>query len=445
MGRRPIPVRALAPHRASAFGGTLLSTLIPALAAVTSSVTLARTLGPFARGEMAAILLWPLVLGILGDPGVSFALSFLVSRDRESATGLWTIGLLVAFVWGGVLAVAGGAILTAALPMSGSALPALRLALASVPLTLVLSFGCHLLLGCGRLGASNLVRGSGLVLYAAGVVALAASGRGSLLTYAAAWVAAQGAASLLAAVLVLREVGGGLRWRPDLWSPVFSYGARVYASAIAAQASLRLDQLMMSVLGLTAQLGVYVVAVSVASATGPFFSALAIVALHRATASSSGLDAARDIRGVLRACLFLGVPMIAAASLLAWPLVPAVFGRPYAHAVLPAQILLVATFFQGANAILGNTLRGLGLPGRPAAAEGLGSLLTVCLLVWLLPRFGALGAAAASLVAYGLVAFVQFRFVQKATGLTAREILRRDASLRELLRSIFAGLRRGEG
>ena len=399
----------------AALAETLASTVVPALAGIASSVTLARTLGPFARGEMATILLWPVALGILGDLGISFALSFLVSRDRASAGGLWTMGLLVGGVSGGILAAAGGVILGAVLSLSPPAVSALRLAMAGVPLTIVTGFACHLLLGGGRLRASNFVRGGGLVLYAAGVLSLAAAGRGSLGTYAAAWVLAQAIAAVVAAVLVRRELGAVWEWRPDLISPVFSYGARVYASSLAGQTSLRFDQVLMSLFGMSTQLGLYAVAVAVASATAPFFSALAVLSLERATASASAPEAVEEIRRILRVLMLVGAPAVAVSLIAVRPLLPAVFGEAFRLSTLPAQVLLVAALFQGANAILGNGLRGLGRPGRPAIAEGVGAVVTIALLLVLLPRYGALGAAVGSLAAYAIVAGLQIRMLGGAT------------------------------
>lgn len=411
----------------SAFAGTLTATAVPAIAGIASSVTLARTLDPFGRGEMAAVFLWTLALGILGDLGVGFALTYFVSRDPDSVSGLWTLGLLVAVIFGGFLAAAGGVLLAPLLSLSPEALLALRLTLVGVPLTMMTGYGCSLLLGGGRLGASNIVRGEGLVLYSASVLGLALAGRGRILSYAAAWLLAQAAVSITAAILVHRKLGAGWRWQPRLVRPVFSYGIRVHAGALAGQILLRLDQLIMSALGLTAQLGFYVVAVAVASASGPFFNALAILALQRVTASASAFDAGLEASRIIRIGLWLGVPLIAAAVVVAGPLIPVVFGGPYAMAALPARLLLLASFFQGVNAILGNGLRGLGLPGRTAVSEGAGSLVTVALLFLLLPRYGATGAALASLLASGLVSFVQFRFLSQKTRLSIRACLGKGA------------------
>jgi O-antigen/teichoic acid export membrane protein len=400
-----------------AIGGTLLSTVIPVIAGAVGSIALARTLEPFNRGEMAAVLVWPVVLGVLGDLGVSYALAYRVARDRDSATGLWTIGVLLALLWGSGLALAGGFVLNATLSLSRQAALALRLALAGVPLTLLTGFASFLLLGGGALGASNLVRGSSVVLNAAGILALAVLGKGTILSFVAVWLASQLVAAGVATVAVRRRLGAGWRWRPGLVRPVFSYALQAYASGLAFQLSIRIDQLLLSLTAASAELGLYVVGIAVASATMPFFSALATVTLQRVTSHAPPAEGGREVRRILRICASFGVPAIVVGILGANWLVPAVFGQVYAGAAWPCRVLLAAVFFQGLNAILGNALRGLGAPGRETLAELMGLLLTVALLSVLLPGYGAMGAALSVLVARLAVAFVELRFVSRASGI----------------------------
>ena len=103
-------------------------------------------------------------------------------------------------------------------------------------------------------------------------------------------------------------------------------------------------------------------------------------------------------------------------------LVPAVFGAAYRGAILPAVVLLAASLFQGANAVIGNGFRAIGLPGHSALAEVAGFALTLGLLALLLPRFGAAGAAVGSLVAYASVTGIQTVFLCHASGLSARDV-----------------------
>jgi len=215
-------------------------------------------------------------------------------------------------------------------------------------------------------------------------------------------------------VFCIRSVGVRWAWEPALWREIRAYGARVYVGGLAAQATLRLDQMLMSAMGLVAPLGIYAVAVAVASGVGPVFAALAVVVLHRATRAAKDETPAREIGRVLELALLVGLPVVFAGIALAPSVVPFVFGEPYRPSVLPAQVLLVAAFFQGMNAILGNALRAIGRPGRSSIAEGVGCAVTVALLLVLLPRYGALGAATASLAAYALVTLIQFRSVAAA-------------------------------
>lgn len=410
------------------FGGTLISTALPAIAGVVSGIALARTLGPVGRGEFASVLIWPLMLGLLGDLGVGFALTYLVSREPARRDALWSAGLVVALGWGSVLAAVAIFLLAPRLALSPSGRAGLRIALAAVPFALFSHVQASLLLGLGRLRASNVLRAAPIVLYALGVTSLALLGRGSVFSYAIAWAAATAAVGVSGLVFCIYSVG--VRWarEPALWRDVWAYGARVYVGGLASQATLRLDQMLMSVMGLVAPLGIYAVAVAVASGVAPVFTALAVVVFHRATRSGEDSAPAREIRHVLRLSLLAGLPLVLAGIVLAPVVVPFVFGASFRPSVLPTQILLAAAFFQGANAILGNSLRAVGCPGRSSVAESVGAVATIALLVFLLPRFGALGAAVSSLVAYAAVTLMQFRFLTAASGVRLREVLARHAS-----------------
>jgi O-antigen/teichoic acid export membrane protein len=401
--------------------GTLLTTALAAAAAAASSVVLARTLAPPERGELATILLWPLAIGILGELGVSWAVSYYAARDGSLLGGLWTLSWVVSFGWGTLLAVVSHALLLRSLALSGPARDAFAFTLATVPIALATGLQSFLLLGIGALSAYNAVRTSPILLYTAGVLGIALFGRPAVPAYAAAWVVSQVLAFALATAWLVKARRPRWEWKPGLLRPVAVYGAKTYVSSLSAQMTLRLDQLVMTALGVSAVLGVYVVAVAVASATSPLFTALAIVVTHRLQGRAPQ-DAGRGVVEYLQLAFLLGAPLsLALAAVTPW-LVPAVFGAAYRGAVLPSALLLAAGLFQGANAVLGNGLRAIGLPGRPARAEAAGFALTLGLLALLLPRYGATGAAIASLVAYAAVAGIQTRFLCRAAGLAARDV-----------------------
>ncbi len=413
------------PVRGGGLRATLLTTGLTAMAGAGSSIILARTLSPADRGELATVLLWPFVIGVLGDFGLSFAFSYSVARDKALLSGLWTLGWVVSLGWGSLLAVVSGLVLDRTLVLSSAARSVMFLTLATVPLALATAYQSFLLLGLGALRAYNIVRACSVALYVAGVAGLALLGRGAVPEYAIAWALAQALTFGIVTVWLAALHRPRWEWRPSLLRPVAVYGAKTYASSLTAQMTLRLDQVLMTALGVSAVLGVYVVAVSVASLTAPLFTALAIVVMHRAQGTEPR-EGGRQVLEYVQLAFVLGVPsclLLCAAT--PW-VVPAVFGNAYRGAVLPAAILLLASLFQGANAVLGNGLRAVGLPGRPALAEASGFILTLGLLAVLLPRFGAVGAAVGSLVSYASVTAIQMAFLHRSSGFSVREALAVD-------------------
>lgn len=405
----------------SSLPATLLSTGLTAAAGALSSIVLARTLGPIERGELATVLLWPLAIGILGELGLGLAFAYFVARDGSLLNGLWTLGWVVSLGWGSILALASRVLLDRFLVLSDPARDVFFITLSTVPISLATAFQSYLLLGIGELAAFNVVRASAVALWVAGVCAIAFRGRASVPAYAIAWFVSQVLTFAIVTAWLVLPRRPRWEWRTSLLRPVAVYGAKTYASSLTGQMTLRLDQMLMTALGASAVLGVYVVAVAVASITSPLFTALAIVVMHRRPGGAPR-EAGRHVLECLQLAFLFGVPLSLLLAVAAPWLVPLVFGAAYRDAVLPAAILLAAGVFQGSNAVLGNGLRALGLPGRPARAEAAGFALTLGLLALLLPRFGAAGAACASLVAYAAVMAIQTGFLCRSSGLSAREV-----------------------
>jgi O-antigen/teichoic acid export membrane protein len=127
--------------------------------------------------------------------------------------------------------------------------------------------------------------------------------------------------------------------------------------------------------------------------------------------------------GFVQFGLLAGGLAVTVAAALAPLLIKVFFGARFLPSVRAAQILLFAAVFQGLNSVLGNALRNLGHPGKPAAGEVLGMAATVGLLAVLLPRYGILGAAAASLIAYTLVFLALLRFLAGIAGVPLTELV----------------------
>jgi O-antigen/teichoic acid export membrane protein len=402
---------------------TLLLTAGTAAAGLCSGVLLGRTLVPLVRGEFATVLLWPGALVLFGDLGLGFAFSYYGGQHPDKLNGLWTMACVVSAAWGGLLALGGALVFPHLVHLSAVGYACLLWNLITVPIVLLTGYATFFLLGSNRIFEFNLVRLVSAWLYALGILAVASAHRASVASYTLVYIMSQALACALAVALVIRQLRPKFHLEPGLAKPVFVYGGKTYLSSLAAQANLRMDQLLMSSWLVLDQLGWYVVAVSFASMISPLFNALAVVTLPRVTRAADLKAGGRQIARHVQLAMALGLPTMGVVIIAAPQLLPLFFGDRYLPSVPLARILVVGAVFQGANVILGNGLRGLGLPGKTALSEGAGLVVTIVLLVSLLPAYGALGAACASLSACSLVAVIQLSFIRRAVGMKWSEFL----------------------
>lgn len=365
-----------------------------------NGVILARMLGPEIRGEVAMIILWSAIGSMFGDMGLSQALAFEAGKRPDLLNRLWGTALLAGSVVGAVIAAAAVVLLPHVLHLRNIAWPDLTLVMAAVPLTIVTTHQASLLLGQGRIKENAIVRFMGAGSYTVGLGSLAAIGSQSARSYLIAFAVSQSISAAGSWLILASRVEHPPKLDRGLIPSLLSFGMRSQLGTVSAQATLRMDQLLMSLILPARDLGLYVVAVSVSSATGPLFGALATATLPRVISAPDEGTAAWISAQHVKLGMLLAVPTVSLGVVFAPWLVPAIFGRQFAGAIVSSQVLLVASMPQGLNAILGATLRGIGRPGLSAAAEASGLAATVILLVLLLPRLGIDGAALTSLMAY---------------------------------------------
>jgi O-antigen/teichoic acid export membrane protein len=226
--------------------------------------------------------------------------------------------------------------------------------------------------------------------------------------------------SVLAALVVLTlsvaraRVSGSFRPNPQEWRPLLAYGLPTVLTHVPQLLNLRLDQMLMAALLPVQTLGFYVVAVTWSSAVGHLPNALATVLLPR-TASQANSARRRAVfaQGSRLAVLGLATP---------WAL-PLLFGAQFLASVPAALVLVGAAAIAAVNGVLEEGLRGLGHPGTAFVAEVAGLAATIGGLTLLLPRFGIMGAALASVAGYGTVGILLAAFSLRLTGVSALTLL----------------------
>jgi O-antigen/teichoic acid export membrane protein len=259
----------------------------------------------------------------------------------------------------------------------------------------------------------NLVRCIPGLVYALGLAALVCLKRGNLGQVVEAQIAGIVVAAGAAYAVLMKKERLHLAWNAQAALSLSKYGFKTQFESVNTYINQRVDQLLLSLFVAPRELGLYVVAVTLSSAIGFFPQAMGIVTL----AGGSNLppsEARQAISLSFRLSLVWLLLLCAGLFVVAPQVIVLFFGPKFVGSVLACRILLPGTAFLGLRQVLYEGARALGKPAVPSYAEGFGTLVTISALYLLLPRYGFVGAAIASTLAYGtsfafILMFCEFR------------------------------------
>ncbi len=396
----------------------LAGSLVPPLAALASGPILAQALGVSGRGAVAAAAA-PLGLAIaLTTFGIPEAVTYTVAHHPRlvRAAARNGFGLIVL---AGLLAT--GALLAARPLLSGGDLSIQRLmsvsALAVLP---------TVLLGVLRGIASGMQRwrqvsrekvlASGLRL----LVLIPLWLTGHLTPFTATVVlAVMPVMGALAYITLPRHLPPREQDEQGLASSrsIMRYGSRLWIGTIATVLIARADQTLMTPLSGAKQLGLYVVAVNL--------SELPLV-IHRSVRDVTFVtDAHQSHDARLTAAaristLVSGAAALALGTSMLWWL-PLLFGKEFSASLPVAAILLLAVVISTPGSIAGAGLSARGKPGLRSVVLVIVCVLNISLLVLLLPRWGAMGAAWATLISLSTMTVLKQLFLRRHFGVPLRD------------------------
>lgn len=370
---------------------------------VVTGILLARTLGPHDRGALAAVILWPSLLATVGSLGLPEAVTYHAARATASRGTLLGTSVVIAAVESTVMIIVGVLLIPLVLGHAGAGTVRLALIfLAYVPLNLLALALMGILNGLQRFAAFHALRAMVVLLAAAAVGALAAAGALRPTTAAAAYLGANAATLLAAAMLLARAGELAFDVSGSAAKDLLSFGLKSQTSSVSSILNERLDQLVISTVLAPAKLGLYVVAVTLTSLISLVGSSVAMVALPVLARLRSVPEQIAYARRLIILTLSLSTLVAVPMTVFAPQLLELFFGRSFRAAEGPARILLVAAVLLSAGRALGAILKAIGRPLQAGLADGIALAVTVVTLTVLLPLLGLVGAAISSLLAYGV-------------------------------------------
>jgi O-antigen/teichoic acid export membrane protein len=376
----------------------LLRIVILALQAGTGILT-ARVLGPAGRGELAAMILWPLLVASITTLGVPSSLIYYLRQRPQERRELIGSGFIMAVVLGSFAAVVAALILPWWLRQySPFVIHTAQWFLITVPICSVTLAGRAVLEASDQFSASNLIQT--LTPFATLMALLAFLGAHRLTPFTAAlsYIAASIPTFWYMMARVRRSGMAGLRWCSSIVRLVLSYGLRSYGVDLLGTLALYVDQALVVSLLSASAMGSYVVVLSLSRMLNVFQNSVVMVLFPKAAGRSRDEVIALTgqsvrISGVVTAVCGLTI-------CLAGPTVLRIlYGSEYVAAAGALRILVAEAVLSGATFVLAQSFMALGRPGVMTMLQGLGLSLSIPMMLWLIPRLGIYGAAISLLVA----------------------------------------------
>lgn len=404
------------------YGSTFLGQGLILGMGVLTGILAARMLGPTGRGELAAILVWPMAIVTIVCLGLNQAIAYALAQRRYSIDEVFAGTLVIGAVQAVVSTLA---------------------ALVIIPLTLAryspevrhlgIVFGCFLpaliwggypgnvFQGRQDLRRFNFLRLVPAAVYLAGLVLLYSFRINSLKGVVGVQICGFVVALVLGAAMVRRYYRPGIRWNRSVVPFLLSYGWKTQLTNLTNTFNQRVDQLILSLFVAPQQLGLYAVAVTLSNTVAVFPQAAGIVTFSRGSAQA-GSAVHETIGRSFRSSLLWLLVCCAALFVVAPLLVHLVFGERFAGSAIACRILLPGALMLGLNQVLYGGASALGHPGLPSIAEGVSMGVTSVGLYLLVPRYGYLGAAGVSTVAYTTSFVIMLVLCKFKLGISVRRL-----------------------
>jgi O-antigen/teichoic acid export membrane protein len=289
--------------------------------------------------------------------------------------------------------------------------PLLALGIFFVAFATLATFVRHILQGFEDIESSAILYASDSVtrlIFAVGLVALGYGAIGGLIGY----ILAHAVVSIIGLAYIYTQyyreisptdVEDGIRRR------ITEYAFPLTASSTANVLDKRVDTILVGFFIGATGVGYYTIGKQVLRFIEAPISALGFTlspSFEAQKAKGNTKAAAKLYEESLIYSLLLYLPAAAGLALIAGPMVELVFGAEYLGAVIVLQVLSIYAVLDSMVKLTGNGLDFLGRARDRAIVKGITSVLNVGLNIILIPWFGVVGAAIATVVTYSIYTFV---------------------------------------
>ncbi len=189
------------------------------------------------------------------------------------------------------------------------------------------------------------------------------------------------------------------------------------------QLNYRLDILMLKKLSTLEQVGFYSLAMQIAEQLWHIPYAIESIVLSRSANSQDDQLMHRTVASIFRVSLLIALGAGVLIFFIAPLLVPLIFGVEYMSSVAMIQVVLPGILILVGFRILNSRLTGMGKPQVAIYTFVPALIINFILNLFLIPRFGGIGAAWATNVSYALGSIIFVMIYSRLVKMPVREIL----------------------
>jgi O-antigen/teichoic acid export membrane protein len=383
------------------------STMIGVNAA--TGILTARALAPQGRGELSAMIMWPVFLANAMTLGIPNALRYHLRRGTIATKDLVGSALLLSIASNILAAAIAASFMPRILHLySSDVVRFAQIFLINAPICILVQLCRATFEASENFKASTQSQWLVPSLNLFGLVLLALFHRFTPVT--AGYVYVFGAFPII--LWMVAQLWK--KYRPALGEfktsakALLSYGIKSYGIDLCTTLSLYVDQtLAVGMLGAEA-MGTYVVALSLSRMLSMTIQASVVMVLFPKAVGRSKEEIIAITGKAARVSTLCTVSMAAGIYVFGPTVLHLLYGRAYMSAAPMLRVLLIEVVLASLTGVLAQAAMALGRPGIVTLLQSIGLALTVPFMMIMIPRLGMIGAAYALL----LSTFCRFLFIQ---------------------------------
>jgi O-antigen/teichoic acid export membrane protein len=383
---------------ATAVAGTLASKILQQGINAATGIITARALMPTGRGQLAATILWSQFLAGLTTFGLPSSIIYFTRKMPARAAEISASGLAMSIASGLLTMIVGIFFLPSWLHQyPHPVIFAAQWFLTLTPVCSVTLVARAVLEANGEFGKSNLQQLLVPFLTLLGLFVALAFGHLNVTIGALCYTLP----ALPAFLFLCSQVTPLLRHRrsPSVWGSLalLSYGIRSWGIDLLGTLGIQVDQVLVVRLLTPTNMGYYVVMLSLSRMLGIIqFSAVTVLFPK---ASGLSTEEVIEVTGrTLRVSAALTVSGAVVLGVAGPVLLRLLYGKEYLQGVNTFRVLLLEMLLAGSTFLLSQAFMAVGRPGFVTALQAVGLTISIPGMLWLIPRWGILGAAIALLI-----------------------------------------------